>query len=123
PFILVQYYKETKNLNFFDEEVEYYDAPDNKESLFKHCVKAIEMVLSRYSERGLPLIGAGDWNDGLSAVGLDMKGESMWLSEFFYLVLNEFKDICLLKGNKDLHNKYLAEGKKLKTAFNTYAWD
>jgi len=123
PFVLIQYYKETKNLKFFDEEVEYYRHPDLKESLYKHCIRAIEKVLTRYSKRGLPLIGAGDWNDGLSAVGLEMKGESIWLAEFFYLILNEFKEICRLKNDDELFERYKSESEKLKSAFEKYAWD
>jgi cellobiose phosphorylase len=123
PYILYQYYIETGNLNFFEEKACYYDNPELTESLYIHCLKSIDKVLTRMSSRGLPLIGAGDWNDGLSAVGLDMKGESIWLAEFLYLVLTEFKLICELKDDKSTAQRYTAEADKLKEAFNKHAWD
>jgi len=94
PFILFNYLDETSNYKFLDEKEPYYDNPQKHDSLFDHCAAAIEKVLMRFSERGLPLIGAGDWNDGLSAVGLEFKGESIWLAEFFYLILQRFASIC-----------------------------
>jgi cellobiose phosphorylase len=123
PFILIQYYKETKNIHFFDEEVEYFRNPSLKESLYKHSLRAIERVLSRLSERGLTLIGAGDWNDGLSAVGLEMKGESIWLTEFFYYVLSELQKISMEKGDGKTAKFLKEQAAKLKKAFNNYAWD
>ena len=87
PFVVLQYINETGDYKILKLKEPYYDDPKNKATIFEHCTAAIEKVLKRFSKRGLPLIGAGDWNDGLSAVGLDMKGESIWLAEFFYLVL------------------------------------
>jgi cellobiose phosphorylase len=86
-------------------------------------VAAIEKVLTRMSQRGLTLIGAGDWNDGLSAVGLDMKGESVWLSEFFYLILVRFSELCKEIGKNNLHKKYSSKASDLKKVFDKYAWD
>ena len=123
PFLLIQYIKETGNFNFLLEEIEYYDNKDNKESLFEHSVRAIEKVLTRFSERGLPLIGAGDWNDGLSAVGLDMKGESVWMAEFLYYVLDNFIPLCNELKNNKLAEKLSVKKDELKEAFNKYAWD
>lgn len=59
------------------------------------------------SKRGLTLIGAGDWNDGLSAVGLEMKGESIWLTEFFYLILVRFSELCKEVGKDSLQKNIL----------------
>ena len=74
------------------DEDSYYDLPHASEetaSLYDHCVRAILRGLSR-GEHGLPLIGSGDWNDGMNVVGAHGKGESVWLGFFLYKVLVEF---------------------------------
>lgn len=123
PFVLIQYLNETGDYKSLSIREPYYDKHNKKETLFNHCIAAIEKVLTRFSKRGLPLIGAGDWNDGLSAVGLDMKGESIWLAEFFYLVLNQFSDVCEITGKTKHAKRYAQKAVKLKKAFDKYAWD
>jgi cellobiose phosphorylase len=123
PFVLIQYIDETGNYKILSAKEPYYDNKTKKDTLFDHSVAAIEKVLTRMSPRGLSLIGAGDWNDGLSAVGLDMKGESIWLSEFFYLVLVRFSELCKVVGKNSLHKKYSKKSDDLKKAFNKFAWD
>ncbi|NWF90940.1 MAG: glycosyl transferase family 36 [Ignavibacteriaceae bacterium] len=123
PFLLNHYYMETGNLSFFDEQVEFYDNKNLKTSLYDHSIRAINKVLSRMSERGLPLIGAGDWNDGLSAVGLDWKGESIWLAEFLFLILTEFQKISLLKNDFENARKLKSAAVELQKSFEKHAWD
>lgn len=123
PFLMIHYLKETNNLNLFKYEIEYYDNKELKESLYAHCIKSIEKVLSRMSGRGITLIGAGDWNDGLSAVGLEMKGESFWLTEFFYYILNHFIPICQKLGDQSSAERYTNISERLKETFNKYSWD
>lgn len=123
PFVLVQYINETGDYKCLKIREPYYDDPSGKDSLFNHSIAAIEKVLTRFSKRGLPLIGAGDWNDGLSAVGLDMKGESIWLSEFLYLILIEFSELCETIEEEKLSKKFKRRAVKLKKAFDKYAWD
>ena len=71
---------------------------------------------------GLTLIGAGDWNDGMSAVGLEMKGESFWFAEFFYLILVRFSVLCKEVGKWNF-TKIFQKSHKLKEAFNLHSWD
>ena len=123
PFVVIQYINETGDYQILNLKEPYYDDHKLKASIFDHCVAAIERVLKRLSKRGLPLIGAGDWNDGLSAVGLDMKGESIWLAEFLYLILKDFSTLCDDVGNKKLANRYRNKSKRLQIAFEKYAWD
>ena len=54
---------------------------DQSATLYDHCVRAIEFGL-QFGEHGLPLMGAGDWNDGMDRVGSEGKGESVWLAWF-----------------------------------------
>ena len=123
PFVLFHYLDETSNYKILDETEPYYDNKEKLDSLFNHCVAAIEKVLTRFSERGLPLIGAGDWNDGLSAVGLEFKGESVWLAHFFYMILQRFARISEKVGKKELQNRYNKKADELKQAINKFAWD
>ena len=123
PFILSMYVKETGNLSFVDEKVEYYDNKELIETLYQHSLRAIDVVFTRLSPRGIPLIGAGDWNDGLSAVGLEFKGESVWMAEFFYFVLVEFARIAAQKADSETEKKLLEGAEKVKAAFNEHAWD
>lgn len=122
PFLILQYIDETLDYGILDVTEPYYDdaAPV---SLYQHSLAAFEKVLTRLSDRGLTLIGAGDWNDGLSAVGLDMKGESVWLTQFFYHILNNFVELCAKKDDTQSVERYREKAIQLKEAFNTHAWD
>lgn len=123
PFLINHYYMETGNLAFLDEQAEFYDNKNLKTSLYDHCLRAIDKVLKRLSDRGLPLIGAGDWNDGLSAVGLDWKGESIWLAEFLFYILTEFRKISLLKNDSENADKLKSAAEMLQQSFEKHAWD
>ncbi len=123
PFLIINYIDETGDFKILDIKEPYYDNKRKKDSLFNHSVNAIERVLKRMSKRGLPLIGAGDWNDGLSAVGLDMKGESIWLAEFFYLILNRFAEVCERTNKIKYAKRFRQKAHQLKKSFDKYAWD
>ena len=92
------------------------------ETLYEHCIKAIEKSL-QFGENNLPKIGSGDWNDGFNKIGNKGKGESVWLGFFLYTVLSRFIPLCIEKNNEDLVQKYKKIQKELKKALNTKAWD
>src|SRR5581483_990042 len=76
-----------------------YDLPVRSETtatLYDHCVHSILYGL-RFGEHGLPLMGSGDWNDGMNLVGEHGKGESVWLGFFLYEVLLRFADIARIR--------------------------
>ncbi len=123
PFVAYQYLLETGDYEFLKEKEVFYNDKEKNASIFEHCSLAIEKVLSRCSERGIPIIGEGDWNDGMSAVGLEMKGESFWLAEFFYKILVDFSGLCKRLGKEDCYLKYKKHANKLKESFNKYSWD
>ena len=75
-----------------DEKYDFYPESAYKEDIYHHCLKAIEKSLN-FGENGLPKIGSGDWNDGMSTVGNKGKGESVWLGFFLYDVLTRFLPI------------------------------
>ncbi|MFH1197561.1 MAG: glycosyl hydrolase family 65 protein [bacterium] len=122
PFVIINYIDETGDYSILDEVEPFYNSADSA-TLFEHCRRAIEIVLSRFSERGIPLIGAGDWNDGLSAVGLDMKGESMWLAEFLFLIMNRFSEVAEHLDQKDYAARCISKSAELKSAFTQHSWD
>ncbi len=85
----------------YEGEESLYDLPVSLNmtgNLYEHCVRAIKYSF-RFGEHGLPLIGAGDWNDGMDQVGHKGKGESVWLAFFFYDILIKFATIA--KNNMD----------------------
>jgi cellobiose phosphorylase len=122
PFILNAYLQETNDYSILDEAEPFVDDPASA-SIYAHCVKAIDKSLDRFSPRGLPLIGSGDWNDGLSAVGLDMKGESVWLGHFIYKILSDFSIIAVKRNDGTRAEVYRVRARALKEMLNTIAWD
>jgi cyclic beta-1,2-glucan synthetase len=103
----------------------YYDLPsrsEQKASLYQHCVRAILHGL-RFGEHGLPLIGSGDWNDGMNLVGIDGKGESIWLGFFLCEVLKQFTKIARLHGDTAFAERCIEERAKLSKNIEQHGWD
>lgn len=121
PFLVIRYLKDTYNWEALYEKIPYLDGGEG--SIYEHCCKAIDLSLSKFSERGLPLIGDGDWNDGMNAVGTDGKGESIWLGHFLYGILVDFAEICKREKDNKREDYYLKRAEELKEAINKYAWD
>jgi cyclic beta-1,2-glucan synthetase len=106
------------------DQVENYMEPTvSKESatVLEHCARAIDRSLS-LGEHGLPLMGSGDWNDGMNRVGVEGKGESVWLGWFLCTVLKAFAPLCDRYQMKARGDKYRAHVEKLKTGLEQ-AWD
>lgn len=121
-FITTSYLKETNDFSILNEKVKFYD--NNEEAtIYEHCKRAIEKVFTRFSDRGIPLIGENDWNDGLSAVGWDWKGESFWLGEFLYIILGDFSEISKRFGNSGFSRICINKMEDLKVALNKYGWN
>ena len=121
PFVTVNYLRETGDWAFLDEDIPFRD--EGSGSLYEHCQAAIDYSLERRSERGLPLIGDGDWNDGMNAVGTEMKGESIWLGHFLCGVLRDFARVARRKGEAATAERYEQEAAALKAAINEHGWD
>ncbi|MBI5960514.1 MAG: glycosyl transferase family 36, partial [Chloroflexi bacterium] len=119
PFVLMYYLRETGDPACLDENIPFYDG--GTASLKDHCLRAFEMALARRSERGLPFILKGDWNDGLNAVGPDGRGESVWMAHFLHYLLRAWADMPFCDATTAEH--FRQEADNLRTAVNTYAWD
>jgi cellobiose phosphorylase len=107
-----------------DEEA-YYDLPGRSEqsvSLYRHCAGAIENGL-RFGVRGLPLMGSGDWNDGMDLVGGNGQGESVWLAFFLHEVLNKFSEVAGMREDTAFATRCLDEAAKLRRNIARHAWD
>jgi len=138
-YVTLQYINFTGDYNILDTQVPYiegnlleegkdeeYDIhlPSNiQESLYQHCIRAINISL-KFGKNNLPLIGSGDWNDGFSTVGNKGKGESVWLGFFIYDILNEFIKIMEQRQeSKEQINEYTQILNKLKKTLNREEWD
>jgi cellobiose phosphorylase len=107
------------------DEDSYYDLPVRSEesaSLYDHCVRAIKHGL-RFGVHGLPLMGSGDWNDGMNLVGELGKGESVWLAFFLYDVLMQFAALARRRGDPGFAETCTAEAAHLRRNIDEHAWD
>ncbi|GAA0714799.1 GH36-type glycosyl hydrolase domain-containing protein [Dokdonella soli] len=106
-------------------EESYYDMPlrsNESADLYQHCARAIEHGL-RLGVHGLPLMGSGDWNDGMNNVGHEGRGESVWLGFFLYRVLVDFTDIAAHRGDTAFVMRCRDAAQALKDAIDRHAWD
>jgi len=107
------------------DEDSYYDLPGSSEvtgSLYDHCVRAIMAGLKR-GQHGLPLMGSGDWNDGMNLVGELGKGESVWLGFFLYQVLIRFADLASRRGDSIFSERCRSEAAHLRQSIEQNGWD
>lgn len=134
-----EYCRITGDYKFLDEQIPFVSGPlladweeerginfeytKEKASLYDHCLIALNRSMTQMGKNGLPLMGGGDWNDGMNKVGIGGKGTSVWLGFFQYWIMDKF--IQLTKNyNKKLDvTKYEKAMEKLKHNLNTVAWE
>ena len=103
----------------------YYDLPMRSRehaTLYQHCVRAVERGLA-FGEHGLPLIGSGDWNDGMNNVGMHGKGESVWLGFFLYSVLTQFGRLAESQGDTEFAQRCDEQAQRLRRNLEKHGWD
>ncbi|MCB9837507.1 MAG: glycosyl transferase family 36 [Phycisphaera sp.] len=121
PFGVSQYIKETGDLTILDEITPYVDG--GEDTVLTHCKKSLDRAFRRTSARGLPHIGACDWNDGLSACGIEGKGESVWLAFFLAFTLRDFAEVLELIDDSAAAQTLLDKRESYIAAANEHAWD
>ncbi len=107
------------------EEVERYFAPKvsaETATVFEHCARALDRSLA-VGRHGLPLMGTGDWNDGMNRVGRDGKGESVWLGWFLHTNLWEFARVAEERGDVERARRWREHVDRLKMALESAGWD
>ena len=138
PYVTCRYVTAVADTGILDEKVSfiegrllradeesYYDLPGRSPesaTLYEHCVRSIKYGL-KFGIHGLPLIGCGDWNDGMNLIGEKGRGESVWLGFFLYDVLIKFSKIAKLRNDDIFADYCLAEAEKLRNNIKANAWD
>ncbi len=108
-----------------EDEESYYDLPGSSgetATLYEHCVRAILNSL-HFGKHGLPLIGSGDWNDGMNLVGQHGRGESVWLGFFLHEVLMRFSAVARIHGDAAFTDRCLSEAALQRHNIDTHGWD
>jgi len=138
PLAVCRYVQTTGDTGVLDETVDflegrpvnpeddsYYDLPIRSvesASLYEHSVRAIRHGL-RFGVHGLPLIGSGDWNDGMSRVGIQGRGESVWLGFFLHEVLRRFGQVATAHGDPAFAEFCIGEAARLHQSIDQQGWD
>ncbi len=138
PYAMTQYVRTTGDAGIMREMISFLDAPVLKEdqaeslqtpgisperaSLFEHCMRAVTRS-RKFGAHGLPLMGSGDWNDGMNLVGAGGKGESVWLAWFMADVLQGMSEMSGLMGRTDVQAAYDGDRRDLIERVEASAWD
>ena len=120
-FTLTAYLKETGDLKILEESIPFYDG--GNATVLEHIEKALDFLENNKGSHGLCLIKFGDWNDSLTAVGKEGRGESVWLSEAYAEALQQMAELYAHLGMVDKTNGSLERNKRIKAAINENAWD
>ncbi|HUF79216.1 MAG TPA: glycosyl hydrolase family 65 protein, partial [Thermoanaerobaculia bacterium] len=121
-FVTASYLKETGDLRILDDPAPYLDDPGAR-PLLDHVERGFARAFRRTSPRGLPYIGGGDWNDGLSALGLEERGESVWLAQFLAGLCADWSEVYRRLGNEDHARELAGRRTALIAALEEHAWD
>lgn len=137
PYCTAAYIRSTGDTTILKEKVPYIKGPVLQEgqhdvmftpeisqsfaTVYEHCKKAIDRT--SFGEHGLPLMGGGDWNDGMNEVGIEGKGESVWLAWFFYTVLGDFIPLCHKEDDEAYGRELDQKRESLLQSIEEHTWD
>ncbi len=137
-YVTAEYVKKTGDVDILDEKTPFrvgdsldedeeeryshYDLSDEEYTLFEHCRRALEQGDTQ-GPHGLPLIGTGDWNDGMNRVGIEGKGESVWLAWFLYENHKRFAYLCETIDKHELKREHEQRAEEILDVINQTAWD
>jgi cellobiose phosphorylase len=137
PYAAAAYIRSTGDYSVLKENVPYIKGPvlqedqhdvmftpeisDLVESVYEHCKKTIN--ITRFGKHGLPLMGGGDWNDGMNEVGKEGLGESVWLAWFLYSLLGDFIPLCQHEGDPGFAKELEEKREFLIANIEEHTWD
>jgi cyclic beta-1,2-glucan synthetase len=137
-FVVYQYVATTADASVLDERVPFLKGPllkpeqeedyglpevsQQQATVYEHCLRALKHGL-RFGSHGLPLMGTGDWNDGMNRVGSEGKGESVWNGWLLLACLARFGELAAARGDDDTVTLCRENAEKLKAAMEASAWD
>ncbi len=138
-FATLHYIEITKDLSILDEKVPYvtgdqlgdyesergmvYTYSDYDETLLEHCIKSLQLSMHSLGHHKIPLMGGGDWNDGMNKVGIKGKGESVWLGFFLYMIIDGFVKLMRRHYKSFDVSEYVEFNECLKDNLNKKTWD
>ncbi|MEJ2208094.1 MAG: hypothetical protein P8129_03555, partial [Anaerolineae bacterium] len=138
PYVVAEYVETTGDESILDEDVPFlhgeplepeeheryghYERGEEGYSLYEHCCRALERGTTA-GPHGLPLMGDGDWNDGMNHVGAEGRGESVWLGWFLHAALNRFVPLARGRGDGERAERYTRQADELAMALGDSAWD
>ncbi|MCX7092295.1 MAG: phosphorylase [Methylobacter sp.] len=138
PYVVSHYIKVSGDSAVLDETVPFLQGPlltqeqedayfepvqsGQQADLFEHCARTLDASL-KLGEHGLPLMGGGDWNDGMNRVGHQGKGESVWLAWFLLATLPEFANLAQARGDTERALRWRQHAVWLKTSVEAEGWD
>ncbi len=139
PFAVCRYLQVTGDTSVLNESVRYIDGravnPDEesyydlplasmrRDTLYQHCVRALQRGLKLLGAQGLPLIATGDWNDGMNRVGEAGRGESVWLGFFLFDALQQFSTVARGHGDAGFADHCLQSAEQMRGNLEQHAWD
>jgi cyclic beta-1,2-glucan synthetase len=139
PYVTAYYVGTTGDKSILDEVTPFLNAPllspgqeddfrlpkvaAESGSLYEHCVRALDRALGRMGVHGLPLMGSGDWNDGMNRVGIEGRGESIWLAWFLAACLRDFAKVAERREDHSRAEQFRERANAVCTAIEKHAWD
>ncbi len=138
PFVVSFYIHLTGDKSILDETLPFLEGPqlqegqedlylqpqitESESTLYDHCIRVLDRSL-KVGSHGLPLMGSGDWNDGMNRVGHEGRGESVWVAWFLYATLEKFLNCVEARSDQDRISAYRNHMSSLKLALEQEAWD
>jgi cyclic beta-1,2-glucan synthetase len=138
PYVVTRYLTVTEDWAVLDEMVPWLEGPalevheheayfepevsDKQATLYEHCARALDCSLDMGSH-GLPLMGGGDWNDGMNRVGVEGRGESVWMGWFLHVNLSDFAEIADRREDQERAAHWRGTAESLATSLEDEAWD
>jgi len=121
PFGLVEYLNETHDFTILEEVVKFHDG--GEATVYEHMVRALDFAISDCTERGLPKIRKGDWNDTLDHIGPKGKGETIWGAFFLCYVLDKTFELLDHKKDTKVKERWQQAYNQIADVVNNIAWD